>query len=110
MAPEGELLEEVGDGFANRGKARLDVAIRLHARDPARQPQRLGQTVVQINLDDPLRAGIRQRRVAALDGAEGVEAHRHGDRAGAVAGKDLAHEIEQQIHFELQTDDVGRVR
>src|SRR6185437_10821067 len=106
---ECHLLDEVGNGLAKGDKSCLHVAVWCDVRHAAREAQRLREAVVQIDLEDALRAGFRQRRGAAPDGAERIEAHRRGRGTRAVSGEDLADEIEQDIHLALEAREIGGV-
>src|SRR5579862_3891569 len=110
MTAEAELLEQVGNGFADRYHADFHLTIRRRTADAAGEAKRLGETVVQVDLDDALRAGLGEGTGAAPHYALGIEAHRHRRRARAVGREDLSDDVEQQVHFELDAHEVGRVR
>src|SRR6185437_4291948 len=109
MAPEGELLDEVGDGFADRGEPHFDLAVRCDVRHTAGQSEGLGQSLVQIYLRDALLPGFRQRGGTAPHAPEGIEADRHGGRPWPVGGKKLPHHVQQEVDLQVQAHDVRGV-
>src|SRR5262245_32339214 len=73
VAPEGELLQQVGGGLAGRQEAHLDLARRGDVRHAANEPQRLGYAFAQVDLDTALGAGSGKRGRALEGGAERIE-------------------------------------
>ena len=58
VAPEGELLDEVGDRLPDGSEPHLDLAVRCDVRHTTGQPQGLRQAIMQVNLRYALLTGF----------------------------------------------------
>ena len=54
MLAERELLQQIGHVLAERGEAHFDAAVRTDRSDAAGEPQRLGDAVADVDLQDAL--------------------------------------------------------
>src|SRR5580658_10195707 len=90
---ENQPLEQIGDRFPDRGEAYLHFTVGRDLCERAHQSQWRGQEVAQVNFEDALTPGLRQRGRCLPHRAVGIEANGDRRRTWAIGHQQLPYQV-----------------